>query len=45
MHETRSLGCDHLTMVVVEALEDDGWSSGVGSGLREKEEKEEGRKA
>ena len=38
MHETRSLGRDHLAMVVVEASEDDGWSSGEGSGLREKKE-------
>ena len=44
MHETCNLGRDHLTMVVVEVSEDDGWSSGVGSDLREKEETGKERK-
>ena len=36
LHGTRSLGHDHLAMVVVEAIKDDGWSSGAGSDLQEK---------
>ena len=41
LHGTRSLGRDHLAMVVVEALEDDGWRSGAVSGLRERRNKGE----
>ena len=44
MHETRSLGRDHLAMVVVEVSEEDGWSSRAGSDLREKEETGRGEK-
>ena len=33
MHETRSLGPDHLAMMVVEVSEGDGWSSRAGEGF------------
>ena len=43
LHGTHDLGRDHLTMVVVEAL-NDGWSIGTGESVEKKKEVERRKK-